>query len=527
VTDQRAADGVDEAAQARTDEADGVGDVDRPAAAGDDDAGGAPDGHRRRRRVNRWDRPPQPRDWRFYVGGTGKVLIATGLLIFGFVAYQLWGTGIETARAQKQLENEFEELLVEFAGPDAPATADPADVDTGVTADDGAGSDGSGSGSETVVDDVSTGEPVPDAEPVDDPAAGADAGGEPTAEPDATAAAVPVAVDLTDDAVVQDSIPQPSRGDPLLRLEIPKIGRDDIVVPGVALDDLKDGPGHYPDTPLPGQLGNAAIAGHRTTYGAPFFDVDRLAAGDEIITTLLNGDRFVYEVTDVEVVGATDYQVVTTTNPNIAELTLTSCHPKYTARDRIVVHSVLNPAKSSNVGVPTFYTLDAESDAEPIPGDDPVLTVPAADGATEPAADAVGVGEIEVTPPADAPTTPDAATDDARVDDGAADPVDGTPATDTDPAETDTAAGASPAGAGTTEAPTPIDAFEEGWFDDAAAFPQIGLWALMLTLVSVIAYQVAKRFRRVWVGVMLGIVPFVVALYFFYQNVNRLLPAGI
>ena len=97
----------------------------------------------------------------------------------------------------------------------------------------------------------------------------------------------------------------------------------DIVVPGVTLNDLKNGTGHYPDTPLPGQLGNAAVAGHRTTYGAPFFDVDQLETGDEIITTLLNGDRFVYEVTFSEVVSATDYWVVTTRDPNIAELTLT------------------------------------------------------------------------------------------------------------------------------------------------------------------------------------------------------------
>ena len=331
-------------------------------------------------------------------------------------------------------------------------------------------------------------------------------------------AAVPVAVDLSQAAVVQDPIPQPFRGDPLLRLEIPRIGRDDIVVPGVALNDLKDGPGHYPDTPLPGQLGNAAIAGHRTTYGAPFYDVDRLSAGDEIITTLLNGDRFVYEVTHVEVVSASDYWVVATTNPSIAELTLTSCHPKYTARDRIVVHSVLNPAKSANVGVPTFYSLEADPDDAPIPGDDPVLTA-AATEATESA-------EIEVTPPAAEPNAP--------AQDGSEGPIiDTDRVADSGSTSVDAADGsavsesATSAPAGTADTPTPIDAFEEGWFDDAGAFPQIALWALVLALISFVAYQIAKRFRRVWVGVTLGVLPFLVALYFFYQNVNRLLPAGI
>ncbi len=65
----------------------------------------------RRTRVSKWDRPPPPHDWRYFVGGLGKVLIVTGLLMFGFVAYQLWGTGIETARAQNKLETQFEQLV--------------------------------------------------------------------------------------------------------------------------------------------------------------------------------------------------------------------------------------------------------------------------------------------------------------------------------------------------------------------------------------------------------------------------------
>src|SRR5215207_9989485 len=67
--------------------------------------------------VSKWDRPPEPKDWRYFVGGAGKVLIALGLLMFGFVAYQLWGTGIETARAQNRLESNFEERLAELPRP--------------------------------------------------------------------------------------------------------------------------------------------------------------------------------------------------------------------------------------------------------------------------------------------------------------------------------------------------------------------------------------------------------------------------
>ena len=74
------------------------------------------------------------------------------------------------------------------------------------------------------------------------------------------------------------------------------MGVDEIVVAGVGVDDLKKGPGHYPQTPLPGEHGNAAIAGHRTTYGAPFLDIDNLQPGDDVVATTYAG-RFVYKVT--------------------------------------------------------------------------------------------------------------------------------------------------------------------------------------------------------------------------------------
>ena len=224
----------------------------------------------RPKRVRKFDRPSPPHDWRWWIGGLGKTLIATGLLLFGFVAYQLWGTGIETARAQNSLENEFEELLA--ATP--PTTAAPVDT--------------------TPVDTTPV-ESVPaDSVP-------------------ATAAPAPVA-----------SLPPVAEGDPIARLEMPTIGVDKIVIAGVQTKDLKKGPGHYPETPLPGQLGNSAIAGHRTTFGQPFFDVDKLENGDEIIVTTLAG-RFVYRVTGQQIVSPSDYQVIATTDPTRATLTLTSC----------------------------------------------------------------------------------------------------------------------------------------------------------------------------------------------------------
>ena len=74
----------------------------------------------------------------------------------------------------------------------------------------------------------------------------------------------------------------PPVGDAVGIIQIPKIGLERAVVQGIGVPDLRKGPGHYPATPMPGQLGNAAIAGHRTTYGAPFNRLDELAAGDPI-----------------------------------------------------------------------------------------------------------------------------------------------------------------------------------------------------------------------------------------------------
>jgi LPXTG-site transpeptidase (sortase) family protein len=92
----------------------------------------------------------------------------------------------------------------------------------------------------------------------------------------------------------------------LSRLEIPSISLDKIVVEGVSPDDLKKGPGHFPETPLPGQFGNAALAGHRTTYGEPFFDIDLIQMGDDLVMTVPWG-RFVYVVDNITIVGADDY----------------------------------------------------------------------------------------------------------------------------------------------------------------------------------------------------------------------------
>jgi sortase A len=219
---------------------------------------------------------------RRFIGAVGRVLVTGGLLILLFVAYQLWGTGLLQARYQDDLRAQFEETLEESApastGPTSPATATPSTTTT------------------------------------------------PTAPP-------PVEV--------------PSAGDAVATLDIPRLGLSQVVIEGVNVDDLRSGPGHYPATPLPGQAGNAAIAGHRTTYGAPFGELDQLAVGDEIHLRTVQGD-FTYAVSTLPFVVSPDDGSVLDPQPdagrpgeNVATLTLTTCNPKYSAAERLIVQASL------------------------------------------------------------------------------------------------------------------------------------------------------------------------------------------
>jgi sortase A len=114
----------------------------------------------------------------------------------------------------------------------------------------------------------------------------------------------------------------------------------------VNVDDLRKGPGHYPSTQMPGHEGNSAIAGHRTTYSHPFGDLDQLAVGDEIRLVTVQGD-FHYKVTELRVVDPTEVSVLDPSpdparpGHDLATLTLTTCNPKYSAEQRLIVHAQL------------------------------------------------------------------------------------------------------------------------------------------------------------------------------------------
>lgn len=130
-------------------------------------------------------------------------------------------------------------------------------------------------------------------------------------------------------------------GEALTRLEIPRLDVDVIVVEGTSLAALQAGAGHYPKTPLPGERGNVAIAGHRTTYGKPFNRMDELKPGDRVILTTPLG-RHVYEIeAEPHVVEPDDWSIIRRYPTRGSYLTLTSCHPEGSADYRIAVRAEL------------------------------------------------------------------------------------------------------------------------------------------------------------------------------------------
>ena len=149
---------------------------------------------------------------------------------------------------------------------------------------------------------------------------------------------------LTSDA----HVPDPRAGSVVGRLQIPAIGVDQYVVEGTSETQLAMGPGHYVGTSMPGQAGNVAIAGHRTTYGAPFNALNELRIGDPIDLTTAQGTRLTYVVAEAPfVVSPSDVRILNTTDDN--RVTLTTCNPKFSSTQRLVVVGLLSHADSTQV----------------------------------------------------------------------------------------------------------------------------------------------------------------------------------
>jgi sortase A len=131
---------------------------------------------------------------------------------------------------------------------------------------------------------------------------------------------------------------QISNGDAIGTISIPKIGASYDVVQGTDTSSLEKGPGHYPETALPGLDQTVAVAGHRTTYLAPFRHIDSLSAGDKIVLTMPYG-RFTYAVQFDKIVLPTALWV--TKDVGYERLVLSACNPLYSAAQRIIVFARL------------------------------------------------------------------------------------------------------------------------------------------------------------------------------------------
>jgi sortase A len=234
----------------------------------------------------------------------GKSSCVIGALLLAFVGYQLWGTSLSEHSAQSRLRSELNAQLHHHLPISHSAS-------TSTT------SGGDGPEGDTL---------------------GSSAG----------------------DTAVAGS---PALGAPVGFLSIPRIGMsDDVIVEGVGTDQLRQGPGHYPGTPLPGQPGNVAIAGHRTTYAAPFYNLNELQAGDPITIQTVLG-TFHYVVTQSNTVSPTDSAVLDSTGPS--ELTLTTCNPRYSATQRLIVVALLQGSDLGGTGHPAGTTKTTKATRNP------------------------------------------------------------------------------------------------------------------------------------------------------------------
>lgn len=222
-------------------------------------------------------------------GVLGELMLTAGLVLLLFVGWQLFGTGLATARAQHSLRTE---LTRQWAH--------------GSTASTGSATTTTGSGAAAVAPGTTVAGQVPIAPPE----------------------------------------PVPAAGRPLAELTIPRLDDSWVVVQGVTLDDLALGPGHYPGTAMPGQVGNFAVAGHRATHDQPFAYLDQVRVGDRLIVRIATR-TYVYRVTRTFITVPTSLSVLDPVpgqagvRPTQRRITLTTCNPRWGHTNRLIVYGVL------------------------------------------------------------------------------------------------------------------------------------------------------------------------------------------
>jgi sortase A len=133
-------------------------------------------------------------------------------------------------------------------------------------------------------------------------------------------------------------------GDPIGKIKLVRLHKSYVMIQGTNTGDLRKGPGHYPKTEWPGQGGTVAVAGHRTTYGAPFRNVDKLKKGDQLVMDMPYG-TFTYTVDRTRIVKPSALWV--TRDVGHEQLVLSACHPLYSAAQRIIVFAHLAKSEPS------------------------------------------------------------------------------------------------------------------------------------------------------------------------------------
>ncbi len=485
-----------------------------------------------------------------------------GSVLVLFVAYQLWGTGLLQARSQNVLSSDFAERLEAVA-----AAADP-----------------SWSGEFPFVGAAPSSVAEDDAAP--------DFTAELKADADAPAAVAPETPETLnsnndsetipaerlnlseapEDPVVVKSLAQlaasrstvthmtpeveghlemlyPPDGQALARIVIPRIEVDEVVVAGVGVDALRRGPGHYGFTPLPGQPGNAGIAGHRTTYGAPFGRIDELNVGDFIHVQTLQGS-FTYRVIPPVVSEILEFEVghriVLPHEVGVLEdysdnrLTLTSCHPKYSSSRRIVVQAVLQgdpvvrlPRPGAEPEPEPLRALADEPPAAPAPAADTSVDSDGREEAPEAVSSSGGSSNAgsSATDSAASSNASSSAADSAASADAGSPNVDEVSRDSAAASAAETLPGASPTAASTNRGSTARaaesqipDGFGAGLDGDPRAVAPAVLWGLAAAAVWVAGTIWSRRWRRLptW---SVTIVLFLLVLFAAFTHVDRALPS--
>lgn len=513
----------------------------------------------------------------------GRTIAVLGVVLLMFVVYQLWGTSLQYARAQSELRDDFSSLLAQAAAFKDSSTNLDSSAGANLTSGDTVGiatlsNDTATLSAGTVTlsagtDQLSTGTAQFRASGTAPVGTGTETG---SAELEAAKAGSPetsssgrssqdssqdtatsppraseegaTEVELRKTLLVSPStrLPRaeienadlvytpgakeilpllyPGDSEAVARIIIPAIKIDEIVVAGTDVDALRKGPGHYSWTPLPGQPGNASIAGHRTTYGAPFANIGNLRPNDRITVQTAQGE-FIYEVLSQDL-PTKGYLIVSPDRVDLLHdkgnnlLTLTSCHPRFSNRQRIVVQAKLLgnpvvPMRDLNARQDAPQELvsedltkiedEASATGEAKTGE---ISVISESGAAGNAAKDTPVGEVAT------------GEEDIALQEGSA----SRPIVPSSPTRT-VASRNSASGSQFSDADTEVGTnFGSGLNGERSAIPSAVLWFIATAILWATVWLIGTRWRRI-PSVAIGILPVLGCLFVAFSYLDRALPS--